>query len=114
MTLSTGHNFGLKFNKVFLRSVPSPYVNLLLNTSKTKIMVCSKGKIRNISILQFKYGTYDLHVVFVYVYLGVKLSYNGKFKEHMLYASAKGTKAMIVKGAHTLSKKIEIRPGTKE
>ena len=67
--------------------------NLSLNTSKTKVMVCSKGKIRNIP--QFKYGTYDLQVVYEYVYLGVKLSYNGKFKEHMLYASAKGTKAMF-------------------
>ena len=67
--------------------------NLSLNTSKTKVMVCSKGKIRNIP--QFKYGTYDLQVVYEYVYLGVKLSYNGKFKEHMLYAAAKGTKAMF-------------------
>ena len=40
--------------------------NLSLNTSKTKVMVCSKGKIQNIP--QFKYyGTYDLQVVLEYV-----------------------------------------------
>ena len=56
-------------------------------------MVCSCGKIRNKPT--FTYGVNKLEIVFEYMYLGVKVTYNGKFKDHMEYASLKGTKSMF-------------------
>ena len=66
---------------------------LAINTTKTRVMVCSCGKIRNKPT--FTYGVNKLEIVFEYMYLGVKVTYNGKFKDHMEYASLKGTKSMF-------------------
>ncbi len=50
---------------------------LNINANKSKIMVFSRGKIRNLPVIYF--GRNVLEVVFEYVYLGVTLSYNGSF-----------------------------------
>ena len=48
---------------------------LAINTTKTRVMVCSCGKIRNKPT--FTYGVNKLEIVFEYMYLGVKVTYNG-------------------------------------
>ena len=50
---------------------------LNINTDKTKVMVFSRGKIRNKPVIYF--GENILEVVFEYVYLGVTMCYNGSF-----------------------------------
>ena len=50
---------------------------LTVNTSKTKIMIFSRGKVRRFPT--FKYGTDTIEVVSDYVYLGVTMNYNNKF-----------------------------------
>ena len=51
--------------------------NLKINTSKTKVLVFSRGKIRNLPSIMF--GNNKLEVVFDYVYLGCTFNYNGTF-----------------------------------
>jgi hypothetical protein len=51
--------------------------NLKINASKSKILIFSKGKIRNIPVVKF--GNNNLEVVFDYVYLGCSFNYNGTF-----------------------------------
>ena len=48
-----------------------------INVTKTKVMVFSRGKIRNKPVIYF--GEEVLDVVFEYVYLGITFSYNGSF-----------------------------------
>ena len=50
---------------------------LNINTDKTKVMVFSRGKIRNKPVIYF--GENIVEVVFEYVYLGVTMCYNGSF-----------------------------------
>lgn len=52
---------------------------LEVNIAKTKVVVFSKGKIRNIPV--FTYGGLNLDVVDDFSYLGVKFNYNGKFNK---------------------------------
>ena len=52
---------------------------LTVNTSKTKIVIFSKGKIRKYP--KFKFGDEYLDVVDDYVYLGTTINYNGKFNK---------------------------------
>ena len=52
--------------------------NLTVNVDKTKIVVFSRGKLRNKPV--FIYGDRELETVDSYVYLGVTFNYNGKFK----------------------------------
>ena len=52
---------------------------LSVNTSKTKVVVFSKGKVRNAP--NFVFGTVALEVVDDYTYLGVIFNFNGKFKK---------------------------------
>ena len=52
---------------------------LTVNAQKTKIVVFSRGKIRNLPKL--KYDGQDLEVVFQFPYLGITLNYNGKMKK---------------------------------
>ena len=66
---------------------------LTLNTSKSKVMVFSKGKIRNVPNLY--YGNSKLEVAFEYTYFGIKMNYNGKFINHINATSDKGIKAMF-------------------
>lgn len=51
--------------------------HLTVNTNKTKIVVFSRGKIRNIPM--FYFGNCKLDVVFDYVYLGTTFNYNNNF-----------------------------------
>ena len=82
---------------------------LTINTTKTRVMVCSRGKIRNKPT--FTYGVNKLEIVFEYMYLGVKVTYNGKFKDHMEYASLKGTKSMfaLLQKAKMLNMPVDIQ-----
>ena len=51
--------------------------NLKINTSNTKVLVISRGNIRNLPSIMF--GNNKLEVVFYYVYLGCTFNYNGTF-----------------------------------
>ena len=53
--------------------------DLMVNSDKTKILIFSRGKIKNIPI--FKYGEQELDVVFEYNYLGIIFNYNGSLKK---------------------------------
>lgn len=66
---------------------------LSLNTSKTKVMIFSRGKIRNLPQLTFS-GS-PLEVVFEYVYLGITFSYNGKFTKAKLRTCENARRAMF-------------------
>ena len=55
--------------------------HLMVNTSKTQV-VFSRGEIRNKPA--FTYTCNKLQVVDDFVYLGVKLNYNGRFKKQYL------------------------------
>ena len=50
---------------------------LSINVKKTKVMIFSRGKIRNIPVFSFKGDRVE--VVFQYKYLGLMFSYNNKF-----------------------------------
>ena len=50
-----------------------------MNTSKTKIVIFSRGKIRKLP--HFIYNNEAIEVVYDFVYLGVKFNYNGTFKK---------------------------------
>ena len=67
--------------------------HLSINTSKTKVMVFSRGKIRNKPVIYF--GDHILEVVFEYVYLGVTLSYNGSFNKAVKRLNDIATRAMF-------------------
>merc|ERR1712030_160364 len=54
---------------------------LQLNTSKTKIVIFSKGKVRKYPT--FKYNNDTIGVVDDYVYLGVTINFNGKIEKAM-------------------------------
>ena len=51
---------------------------LQINVNKSKILVFSRGKIRNKP--KIYYGQQLLEVVYEYTYLGITMSYNGTFK----------------------------------
>ena len=51
--------------------------DLKVNASKTKVVVFSRGKIRNIP--EFTFEGNNIEVVFEYTYLGLIFNYNGKF-----------------------------------
>ena len=51
---------------------------LTVNTSKTKIVIFSRGKVRKIPIFNFRGDV--LEVVDDFIYLGVRFKYNGTFK----------------------------------
>ena len=50
---------------------------LQINSTKTKVMVFSRGKIKNKPVIY--YGDQTLEVVFNYTYLGIVFNYNGSF-----------------------------------
>ena len=50
---------------------------LTVKTSKTKIMIFSRGKVRRFPT--FKYGHHIIEVVSDYIYLRVKMNYNNHF-----------------------------------
>ena len=55
--------------------------NLSVNINKTKIVVFSRGKVRNFPM--FKYGSSTIEVVSEYVYLGVTMMYSNKYAKAM-------------------------------
>jgi hypothetical protein len=66
---------------------------LKVNETKTKIVVFSRGKIRNIPT--FLFNDEKLEVVHSYTYLGVTLNYNGKFKVSQKDLYDKASRAMF-------------------
>ena len=52
-------------------------VNTDQSKEKTKIIVFSRGKIRNKP--DFTYGSEPIEIVFEYTYLGIRFNYNGEF-----------------------------------
>ena len=66
---------------------------LSVNLIKIKIVIFSKGKIRNTPV--FRYNGEPLDVVDNFVYLGVNLSSNGSFKKGQVYASDRANKSIF-------------------
>ena len=67
--------------------------NLTVNTSKTKIIVFSRGKVKRYPI--FSYGDDIIEVVSEYVYLGVTMNYNNEFVKAMRKQLDQGRKAQF-------------------
>jgi hypothetical protein len=65
---------------------------LKVNISKTKVVIFSRGKVRKYP--NFTYGGQNLEVVDDYVYLGVTINYNGRFKKAMIKQQTQATRAM--------------------
>jgi hypothetical protein len=66
---------------------------LHINTSKTKVMIFSRGKVRNFP--EFKYGDERVEVVDKYTYLGNCLNYNGSLIPNLKALSLLANKAMF-------------------
>ena len=66
---------------------------LTVNTSKTKVMVFSRGRVRNKPIIKF--GESTLEVVNEYVYLGTTFSSNGSMKSAVQKQIAQANRAMF-------------------
>ena len=67
--------------------------NLTVNISKTKIVVFSRGKMRNIP--SFKFGKDNIEVRDDFTYLGVVFNYNGKFKKAISKQVTQAKQAMF-------------------
>ena len=67
--------------------------NLTVNTSKTKIMVLSRGKVKRYPI--FSYDDDIIEVVSDYVYLGFTMNYNNEFVKAMRKQLDQGRKAQF-------------------
>ena len=67
--------------------------NLTVNTSKTKIIVFSRGKVKRYPI--FSYGDDIIEVVSDYVYLGATMNYNNEFIKAMRKQLDQGRKAQF-------------------
>ena len=66
---------------------------LHLNTSKTKIVIFSRGKVRKFPV--FKFGNDNIEVVDDYIYLGVTINYNGKFDKAMKKQVTQANRALF-------------------
>ena len=66
--------------------------NLTVNTSKSKIVIFSRGKVRRYP--DFVFGSDKLDAVEEYVYLGVKFSINGKYKKMIQKQLSQARKAL--------------------
>ena len=67
--------------------------NLKVNTDKTKVVIFSKGKTRNKP--DFIYEGAKLDIVDEFIYLGVKINYNGTYKKEQNYALQQGNRSMF-------------------
>lgn len=67
--------------------------NLFVNVDKTKVIVFSRGKIRNLPNLQF--NGIKLEVVDNFMYLGVTFMYNGRFKNCIKDRIARAKRAVF-------------------
>ena len=65
---------------------------LTVNTSKTKIVVFSRGKIRKLPVIKF--GDSILEVVFEYTYLGILFNYNNTFQKAIAKLVTQAKRAM--------------------
>ena len=68
--------------------------SLKVNISKTKIVIFSRGKVRNYPM--FKLGTEVIDVVDDYVYLGVTFNYNGSFRKAIDKQVSQAKRAMCL------------------
>ena len=74
---------------------------LRINTSKTKVVIFSRGKVRKLPTFVLN-GT-KLDIVDDYLYLGIKFNYNGKFtkaKQHVFQQASKAMFALLKRGSH--------------
>ena len=67
--------------------------DLKMNVSKTKVMVFSRGKIRNLP--NFFINGEKIEVTFDFKYLGIKFNYNGSFLTAQKDLYARANKAMF-------------------
>ena len=67
--------------------------NLMVNASKTKIVIFSRGKIRNKP--SFHFGNNNLSICDEYTYLGVVFNYNGNFKKAISKQVSQAKRAMF-------------------
>ena len=76
--------------------------SLKINTTKTKVLIFSKGKTPKIPTFSFN-GT-DLDVCFDYVYLGVNMNYNGRvvLAKQRRYVQAQKTMYSLIKKSRQL------------
>ena len=83
--------------------------NLCVNPSKTKIVVFSKGKLRNNP--QFMYDNISLDVVEDFIYLGVKFNYNGSYNKQQLFASQQANKSLfsLISKSRNLSLELDLQ-----
>ena len=65
---------------------------LSVNTSKTKIVIFSRGKTRNLP--EFSFNNFKLDIVEDFTYLGVQFNYNGKFNKNLKRQCDQARKAM--------------------
>lgn len=68
---------------------------LMVNASKTKVMVFARSKARLKNIPDFKYGESVLELVDNYTYLGIVFSWNGKFDKAKCELAKKAERAMF-------------------
>ena len=82
---------------------------LTVNTSKTKIVIFSRGKVRNNP--NFMFGSDNLEIVDDYTYLGISFNYNGKFKKAIdkQIASARRAMFILLKKAKILKLPIDVQ-----
>ena len=82
---------------------------LSVNTSKTKVVIFSRGKIRNVP--SFAFGADYLEVVDEYTYFGTIFNFNGKFKKaiNKHIASAKRALFILQKKALSLNLPIDLQ-----
>lgn len=83
--------------------------DLNVNINKSKIIVFSRGKIRNLP--KFTFNNIDLEVVFEYKYLGIIFNYNGNFSKAKKLLYDQGTRAMyaLITKARNLNLPIDIQ-----
>jgi hypothetical protein len=81
---------------------------LKLNANKCKIMIFSRGKVRNLP--NWRIGDNSLEVVYSFTYLGLKLNYDNKFSvaQHDLYNRASRAMFGLLKKCNRLSLPLEL------
>ena len=77
---------------------------LKVNLTKTKVIIFSRGKVRNIP--EFFYGEEKIDIVDDYVYLGVTFNYNGSFTKAITKQIEQARKAMY--SLITKSRRLEL------
>ena len=83
--------------------------NLTVNTSKIKIVIFSRGKIRKLP--HFIYNNEAIEVVYDFVYLGVKFNYNGTLKKAISKQVTQARRALysMLAKAKTLQLSVDIQ-----